>query len=287
MKKNADLWIWGWTLALCMWGATATAQIQIRPKAKGSKKVVVQQKTIDAFKKLDISDNLDIILVRGNEASIEIEADDNLIPMVDIQQQNGQLRLLTTQDIVGFKKFSIRVTYTDALEELQLHQDAKITALADLTMPQLRIRCKDFSRLSANIKVKQLQLEADDHAKAEINAKADKMTLQLSKNASVKALVLAPSLQLDLYQKSEVKLEGDVADFRLRLDHYTQFVGKNFSCKTADITTESHAYCAILVTQKATLDMIGQSEIALYGQAAVQLRRFADEAILRKKTEKP
>jgi hypothetical protein len=56
--------------------ATSFAYSQKKEKIKGSKIVTTKIKKIESFTTLEVADNLEIFLVKGNEFGIEIEADD-------------------------------------------------------------------------------------------------------------------------------------------------------------------------------------------------------------------
>ncbi|OYU85211.1 MAG: DUF2807 domain-containing protein [Flavobacterium sp. BFFFF2] len=260
-----------------------SAHCQIREKIKGSKKISLSQKTVDEFDAIEIDDNLEVFLIKGNESTLEIEADDNLLPIIECTVVNKKLTIHTTKEITGYKKLIVRVTYTDILKLIIAKHDANITAIADLNLDNLSVQGFDYARLHINVRCKNFNLLANDKSKTELNLKADKAIMNLSKNAEVTALVAALDLKLDIYQKANASIEGDVTDFRLRLDNFTQFTGKNFSCKNAEIITEANTFCSILVQQKATLELSGKSEIELFGEPKIELKRFADQAILRKK----
>ena len=67
------------------------------------------------------------------------------------------------------------------------------------------------------------------------------------------------------------------------LDRNYEFSGKKFTAKAADITIESNSKCIINVMTKLTLSASGNSEMELYGDNKIDLVRFADSAILKKK----
>ena len=48
---------------------------QKREKVKGSKNVTIEKKEIGNFENLEIEDNIDILLIKSDKCSIEIEAD--------------------------------------------------------------------------------------------------------------------------------------------------------------------------------------------------------------------
>lgn len=266
---------------------TSMAFAQQKEKIKGSKIVTITQKEIGDFDTLEIEDNLEIFLIKGDQSSLEIEADDNLHDAIEIDLKAKNLRLAATKQVTGAKKFSIRITYTDNLKMVMAKNDANITALADINLPDFTFKGFDSSKFFANVNSKKFTLMANDKCKSELNLKSDETTIELSKNAQLKALIATPLMKFDMYQKSTAVIEGDVIDLKLRLDNNSNFTGKNLTAKNAEIVVEGYTTCSIQVSNKATIDATGKSEIQLYGETLrVDLRKFADNAALLKKSLK-
>lgn len=266
---------------------TSMAFAQQKEKIKGSKIVTITQKEIGDFETLEIEDNLEIFLIKGDQSGLEIEADDNLHDAIEIDLKAKILRLAATKQVTGAKKFSIRITYTDNLKMVMAKNEANITALADINLPDFTFKGFDSSKFFANVNSKKFTLMANDKCKSELNLKSDETAIELSKNAQLKALISTPLMKFDMYQKSTAVIEGDVIDLKLRLDNNSNFTGKNLTAKNAEIVVEGYTTCSIQVSNKATIDATGKSEIQLYGETLrVDLRKFADNAALLKKSLK-
>jgi hypothetical protein len=266
---------------------TSMALAQQKEKVKGSKIVTISQKEIGDFETLEIEDNLEIFLIKGDQSGLEIEADDNLHDAIEIDLKAKILRLAATKQVTGAKKFSIRITYTDNLRMVMAKNEANITALADINLGDFTFKGFDSSKFFANVNSRKFTLMANDKCKSELNLKSDETTIELSKNAQLKALISTPLMKFDMYQKSTAVVEGDVIDLKLRLDNNSNFTGKNLTAKNAEIVVEGYTTCSIQVSNKATIDATGKSEIQLYGETLrVDLRKFAENAALLKKSLK-
>nr|MBP7470548.1 DUF2807 domain-containing protein [Flavobacterium sp.] len=60
------------------------ALAQKSEKIKGSKTVTIEQKEIGSFNSLEVSDNIEVYLDRGEKCELKIEADDNLHDIIKI-----------------------------------------------------------------------------------------------------------------------------------------------------------------------------------------------------------
>ncbi|MGG7036392.1 MAG: GIN domain-containing protein [Flavobacterium sp.] len=256
---------------------------QTKEKVKGSKIVKAEQKKVGNFESIEVEDNLEIFLVKGNESAIEIEADDNLIEWVEYKLIGSNLRISTLKDLSGFKKLSVRVTYTDRFNMVISKDETSVTALADVVLDDITFKSFGRSKLYLNANTKNFILMANDKSKVELNLKSLKAAVDLSKNATIKALVSSSEMKLDLYQKSSAQIEGDVIDFKLRLDNSTVFEGKKLTVKNALIEAGGYSKSDVNVSNIVTINAGGNSEIELYGEPKVDLKSFKESAILKKK----
>ena len=274
--KNSILFIF-----LILFNATVLGQE--KEKIKGTKIVTVEQKEVKPFENLEVEDNLEIFLIKGDKCAVEIEADDNLHDIIDINVNGSVLQLSSTKEVISSKKFSVRVTYTDNFKMIIAKDKSNITALAEINLNDFTFKTFDESKLFAYVKTKNFTLMANDKSKIELNLKSDQATIELSKNSRLKALISSSQLTFDMYQKTNAVIEGDAINLKLRLDNNAEFLGKNLSSKNAEITSEGYANCSIQVNTKAIIDASGKSEIQLFGTQKIDLRNFIDSATLYKK----
>lgn len=286
LKKKSNNMFQKITFCLAILFVTATVSAQKKEKIKGSKVVTLAQKEIGDFENLEVSNNLEIFLIKGEKCGVEIEADDNLHEAIDINLHGGTLQLSANSEISGAKKFSVRITYTDAFKMVTANGQSSITALEDIVLNDFTFKSFDAAKVFANVKTKIFTLSANDKSKTELNLTSEQAAIEMGKTAQLKALISATALKFDMYQKTTATIEGDAIDLKLRLDNNSNFTGKNLTAKTAELTTEGYTNCSILVNGNVTIDASGKSEIQLYGDQKIDMKNFVDDAVLRKKPTK-
>ena len=265
---------------------TSFAIAQKKEKVKGSKIVTTEIKKIEDFTSLEVLDNVEVFLTKGTECGLEIEADDNLHEAIDIVLNGSTLQIATLKNAFGFKKLSIRITYKDDFKSVIVRNEATITALSEIELDAITFKTYDSSKLFVNSKSTEFTLIMDDKSKAELNSKADKTTITLSKTAKLKALLTSKDLTFDMYQKSESEIEGDVQNLKLRLDNNAKFTGKKLTSRNAEVISEAYTNASLNVSENLILEASGKSEIEVYGDQKIDLKRFVDNAVLMKKPTK-
>lgn len=260
---------------------------QNKEKIKGTKTVTIAPREIQSFENLEVEDNIEIFLVKGDVNALEIEADENLHEIIASDLNGSTLRLTTTKNASNYKKLSVKVTYTDALKMVIAKHESTINALSDIELDNITFKTSDYTKLFLNVKSRLFTIFANDKCKLELNVKAETAAVELSKNANMKALISSEYLKFDMYQKASATIEGDIVDLKLRLDNNSNFTGKNLAAKNAEITTEAYATGSIQVLNNAKISASGKSELQLFGeQQKIEIIKFSDNAILMKKPTK-
>ena len=95
--------------------STSFVLAQKKEKIKGSKMVTTELREIGSFESLEIEDNLEVYLEKGDKAKIKIEADENLHNLIISDLKDKALLIYASKKPVSFKKLIVRITYTNDL----------------------------------------------------------------------------------------------------------------------------------------------------------------------------
>ncbi|HWR94244.1 MAG TPA: DUF2807 domain-containing protein [Flavobacterium sp.] len=260
---------------------------QEKEKIKGTRIVKVTQQDVKDFESIEVEDNIEIFLVKGDKCDIEIEADDNLHDVISIDVKEKTLYISSLKDVSFAKKYSVRVTYTDDLKMVTAKEEASVTALATIKLKDFTFKSFGTAKIYAYAEAETFTLMANDKSKIELNLTSQQTTtIELSKNANFKGLINSNQLTFDMYQKTVAVVEGSATDLVIRTDNDSDFNGKNLIVKNAEINVEGYSDCKIQVSTMATINAVGNSELELYGNPKIEITSFLDKATIYKKTLK-
>jgi hypothetical protein len=268
-------------IVLCVF--SCLLQAQKTEKIRGSKLVTSSSKEIKSFTAIEVEDNIEIHLEKGAKNQINIEADDNLHEIISTKVQDKILIVSTTKEIQGFKKLSIKVTYTNDLNLVTAKDESVINAIHEIILDTITFKSLDKSKLFLNVNAGNFNLQADDKSKIELNLKSETSFIELSKNSSLKALINSAELKCDLYQKATATIEGDANMTNIRQDNATELNARNFNSKNTDLAIEGNATCILFAENTLVIDASNKTEIELFGEPKIEIRRFSGEAKLFKK----
>ena len=270
------------TLLLLVLSITALVA-QRKEKIKGSKTVTVERREIGTFESLEVEDNLEVYLEKGDKAEIKIEADENLHDHIIIDLKDKTLLVYASKKAVSYKKLIVRITYNNDLNLETSKNESTINAIQEIALENITFKPLDYSKLFLNVNAKNFILQSEDKSKTELNLKSENTSIELNKNATLKALITTIDLKVDLYQKAKATVEGDATTAKIRLDNNSSLTGNKLTIKSIDVTTESYSTCSVNAVTTIIIDAANKSEIQLVGSPKIEIRKFADEARLIKK----
>ena len=102
-------------------------------------------------------------------------------------------------------------------------------------------------------------------------------------NSELKALIASPELKLDMYQKSTATIEGTATIAKMRLDNNSHLNAPYLVIGTLEVDTDSYAKCEINVSSAITIAAGGKSQIELWGEQKITIKKFTNSSTLYKK----
>ncbi|APA00067.1 GIN domain-containing protein [Flavobacterium commune] len=256
---------------------------QKKEKISGSKTIVTKQKNIKNFSAIEVQDNLIVSLERGEYPEIKLEADDNLIDIIDIDVTDSVLHLSTSKNVVKSKSLKVKITYTEQLNSITSKNEAVVNAIQEILTENLNIKTFDDSKIFMNAKTTHFLLQADGSSKIELNLSSEKIKFELTKNAELKSLVKTTDLAIDMYQKTKAKIEGEADSSIIRLENNSELEASKLDIKSIELITEGQSKAAVNPKKDIIINASEKSEIDLYGEAKIEMNQFIDKAKISKK----
>jgi hypothetical protein len=146
MKKTPVLCIAILTLLL----STACAlSIGLPQVVRGSGKVASETRSLSGFEAIELTGSADVIVSLGETESVSVEAEDNLLPLVETQVRGGRLVIGTKSNTTLAPTQPVRVTVTlKALRSASLTGSGNIT-IGGLSGGSLRLDLSGSGNISA------------------------------------------------------------------------------------------------------------------------------------------
>lgn len=268
-------------LFLMVVATTVTAQSD--DKIKGDRNVTLKQTYVDNFHSIIVNGDFSIEVVYNSKPSVNIEADDNLHEVIDFNVVDGVLQFTETKRITSKKKLNITVNYGDGLKTIETKGNGEIRSLTSMELGDVILITSDNSRAYLNINAKNFTYQSSGKSKTRLNLTANTTKIELTDNSKLDALVNSKVADFDLYLRADAVIEGAANSSVIRMDTSTNFNGSKFDVNTSEVTLEDSSDLTISVLDNITITASGNSEVYLFGTAAIAITKFEDTAKLQKK----
>ncbi|WP_034059615.1 GIN domain-containing protein [Lacinutrix jangbogonensis] len=253
-------------------------------KIKGNKNVTTLITEINTFNRLVIGDDFKINLKQGKTPSVKIVTDDNLHEVVEFKVINGSLNFIKSKRITSRKKMEITVIFSDSLNIIELKEDAELTSSNTIKLNHLILRAKESSEAYLTVEAETFQYIGTGKTKAELNISTNiDVTIDLSDNSNLKAVIGALDIKINMLQRAYAKIEGHSKSLTVSTDNSTVLKANKLATNSCVLITEGRADVHVKVKENLIIEGSGTTETYIYGNPKMELVRFEDEAILRKK----
>ncbi|WP_192822710.1 head GIN domain-containing protein [Rufibacter sp. LB8] len=179
MKKTFALLF---TLLLCTCAFTGFAQ---NDKIEGNGKISTQTRQVGTFTVLSISGGFEVVLTQGNTESLKLEADENVLPRITSEVENGVLRI-SSKNIRNAKRLKAYVTVRD-LNSLRLAGGIKLRGTNTLTGGTLKFEFAGGIDVQMALQVKELVADVAGGTNITLTGQAQTVRLDLAGASTFKA----------------------------------------------------------------------------------------------------
>lgn len=156
-------------------------------RTNGNGNVTTEERTgIRDFDAVKGSSGLNVILTKGTQQKVVVEADENLQEIIETYVENGTLRITVEGNIGNARAKKVYVTFTN-LEKVQASSGANVYVQDELRAENLTLDASSGANLEASVFSKDLYLEASSGANLEVSGIAKTVKTKASSGASIDA----------------------------------------------------------------------------------------------------
>jgi hypothetical protein len=202
-----------------------------RNPISGNGKVNSSEIKVAGFSKLQISDNLNVLIIPYDTEKVVIEADENIVNIIKVEQKDSVLKIFTDRKIRMARSKKV-IVYSNKLNQIEVSSASNIT-------------CGD-SLIS-------------DHLKVVANSAAN-----------VKIFGHFNLLEVEASSASEVTLGGITLELNVNISSAAELHAFNLTAEKANVVATSAADARVYVTGEAWFDASSAADIIYRGNPAIR-----------------
>lgn len=198
----------------------------------GSGNVKKETRQVSSFDALDISSAFEIYLTQGNEESLVLEADDNILDKIITEVRGGTLKIYVKENIRHVKTMKLYIGFK-MLEKIDLSGACDIKG-------------------EGTYKFNNIEFDASGASEISMEFTADKV-------------------YLDMSGASEINFVGSANSMIVDVSGATDIYAQDFEVKVCSIDASGASTIKVFATEELNVDASGASTVRYKGQPSVSV----------------
>ncbi|GAB3542251.1 head GIN domain-containing protein [Pontibacter brevis] len=222
-------------MALMLTDAPLMAQ-----QLRGNGNIQTQDRNVSNFRGINVSGGFAVEITQGNQKSLRLEADENLLDNIKTEVRNGVLHIYNEDGVTTKKGMKAYITLRE-LSSIDISGGVKVEGKSPIKTDALKLDMSGASKVILDINTNELDADMSGASKVELVGRADRLSMDMSGASKVEAADL---------QAKRVKVEASGAS-KVRV-HATESLDINASGATSvaykgspSITSETSAAARI------------------------------------------
>ncbi|WOC40465.1 head GIN domain-containing protein [Polaribacter sp. HL-MS24] len=198
------------TSMLLFFSYTMNAQDWWRSKnrIKGNGNQITKTRTVSSFNEINVGGSFEVILVKGTEGKITIEAEENIIPYIETEVDGDRLKIQYKRNtnIRSTKSVTIRVQIKD-LESVSLGGSGKISSEDLIKAKDFKVNIGGSGNIDLHLEVQNGSASIGGSGNLILRGKAEKMRSKIAGSGSIKAYAFtADDLNASIAGSGNIKI---------------------------------------------------------------------------------
>lgn len=191
---------------------------------KGSGNVQTEKRTVDNFKAVEVGGVFIVEITAQKDFSIEVEADDNLLPLIKTESDGETLKIETEKRFSTRSPIKVRISAPD-IENLHISGASKVS-VANLNTESFSVDSSGASKIKVEGVTKTFTVDMSGASKLEAeNFKSENVSVDAS-GASCATVSVSNDLKVDLSGASKVVYYGSPSNLEKRTSGASSVIGK-------------------------------------------------------------
>ncbi|UNY98717.1 DUF2807 domain-containing protein [Zhouia spongiae] len=154
---------------------------------KGNGNVVSENRTsTESFTIIDASEGVDVVVIQGKSTSVSVEADENIIDLIQTEIRNNELKIHTSEQIGWAKSKKVFVTLP-VITALESSSGADIETDGELNVESIKLDASSGSDIHVTLKANKIEANTSSGADIKIYGSTDDLYARASSGSDIKA----------------------------------------------------------------------------------------------------
>lgn len=162
--------------------------MNFNPGVKGNGNVQIEDRTInESFTAIHASEGLDVYLTQGNDESVSVEADENLLDLIITEVVDGNtLKLHCKENIGRSKSQKVMITFKD-ISKIVSTSGSDVYSTNTINAENLELKSTSGSDMKLDVNASVLNCKSTSGSDLKISGKTDRLIAEATSGSDIKA----------------------------------------------------------------------------------------------------
>jgi hypothetical protein len=257
--------------------------INAQEKIIGNKDVTLENRNLSEFTKIEVIDDVTVLLVYNDNQSVIVETDSNVQKAIITEINNGSLIIKTNSKIVRTKELIVHVNVNKYLNGIYAYNKANVKSNNLLRIDSLTLNAFDNSDFSLKLNSKIVRINAKKSSNLDLEILCEEAFIISEESSTLKGVIDTKSTILHTLDRASVNLSGTTTSLEIETLHNSAFKGKDFKAVNAVVNTSNNSIVYVNTTDAIQIFLKNSGEVYLFSNPKITLTEFFDKAELFKR----
>ncbi len=239
--------------------------------------------TLPPFNAIQLNDDLEIKLQPSSIEGYTVEADDNLIDILNFKVEDEILIIDSYYKVTGKKKLDITVNF-NRLNEVSVYE-GKLVAKDGFVTDMLQVNTFGSAEVDMDVNTKVLYIAMEGNSSADFEIDSDSLNISLMGKAKLGLYGVIKTAEVVMTQNSDADLDGITENLGINLFDNADLKAKRMETNYAEASLEGNASVVIWCAKELQLSSEGSAKSFVYGDGKINLLQFLDTSELYKRRD--
>ena len=176
---------------------------------KGNGNMQTQDRKVSGFTGIDVSGGFSVEITQGNNESVRLEAEENLLDNIKTEVRDGVLRIYNDRSLSSTKGMKAYITVKQ-LDKIEIRGGVKVVGKSTFKTNTMKLDMSGGSKVTLAVDAKQVRADMSGASKVELTGKTEELTMEMSGASNVDASeLIARDVRVGASGASKVKVHAD------------------------------------------------------------------------------
>ncbi len=175
---------------------------------EGNGDIKTETRDVSSFNEIRVGGAFEILLTQGGKETLKIEADENLLPLIQTKVKGGVLIITTKENIKNAKKLMLYINFNE-LKRLDISGACEISNEGTLIFSTLKFEASGASEINLDLKANKLLCDYSGASEINFKGKVREFELEVSGASDIEAYdLVAEDLVIDISGAGSAKIHA-------------------------------------------------------------------------------